>query len=187
MRLPTTAAIPPGPPLPPVIVTAWAIILGRILWGRRRLLPLLLLGLLCLVGFGRTCTAGAAAASALGACATGGRQTQAGKQSNTGRQAVRLASKHIRKHSQMHMAMLIRTSTIMPQCLGTHTNSRQRPGSRLAANCHATQATLFPNHRHGAPQAQAQGQQHSSVLRTQTSTFSILHGARQGQAGKQAD
>ena len=116
-----------------------------------------------------------------------GMQTQAGKQSNTGRQAVRLASKHIRKHSQMHMAMLISTSTIMPQCLGTHTNSRQRPGSRLAANCHATQATLFPNHRHGAPQAQAQGQQHSSVLRTQKSMFSILHGARQGQAGKQAD
>ena len=50
MRLPTTAVIRPGPPIPPVIVIVSAILLALILWGRRRLLPLLLLGLLCLVG-----------------------------------------------------------------------------------------------------------------------------------------
>ena len=104
------------------------------------------------------------------------RQRQADRQADTGGQAV----EHRRANSQTSKQTYLQTFTHAHGDVDKHKRNvlehTQPQGSGLAA---------WGKTSTGIKRAQAQGQQHSSVLRTQKSMFSILHGARQGQASRQ--
>ena len=107
-----------------------------------------------------------------------GRDRQTCRQTQAGRQAV----EHRRANSQTSKRTYWQTFT------HAHGDVDKRKRNVLEhTQPHGSGLAAWGKTSAGIKRAQAQGQQHSSVLRTQTSMFSILHGARQGQAGKQAD